>query len=82
MELIYDAINFLIDLLVDIVTGLFGLLPQSPFTFDGFNWGPFGRLIGLIFPAGDMFIHFTALTSAFLIYYGIRWLLRLIKMIQ
>lgn len=82
MDIVYDIINFLIDLLVDIITGIFGLLPQSPFQFKGFDWGPFGKLIGMIFPVGDMFVHFTALTSAFLIYYAVRMLLRWIKMIQ
>lgn len=82
MDIFYDAINFVIDLLVDVITAIFGILPTSPFKFEGFDWGPFGKLIGMIFPAGDMFVHFTLLTSAFLIYYSIRWLLRLIKMIQ
>lgn len=79
--MIVNIVNWLIDILVVVVTGIMSLFPQTPFNFKGFDWGPFGKLIGMIFPVGDMFVHFTMILSSIGIYYAIRWLLRLIKMV-
>lgn len=74
--------NWLIDLLVGISETVFGLLPDSPFTFEKMSWGVGGQVIGYFIPVPTMISHFTALLSAILIYYAIRQILRLIKMIQ
>jgi len=82
MNWIAPIINFLIDVLYMIIQAVLALFPQSPFTFKEFDWGPFGDLVGAFFPIADMFAHFTAFTTAVLLYYGLRTLLRYLKMIQ
>lgn len=74
--------NFIIDVVVGIITSIFSLFPATPFQFPVLDWGPFGLLIGTVFPVGTLFLHMTFITTAVLFYYAIRWLLRTIKMIQ
>ena len=76
------AVNAIIDTLVACLTWLIGLLPDTPFQFTPVNWGPFADAIGLVFPLGDIATHFTLILSAFLVYYSVRWGLRLIRQIQ
>jgi len=75
-------VNGMIDILVLVVNGLLSLLPESPFQFDPIEWGPFGSMIGTVFPVGSMATHMSLILGAFLSYYAIRWALRLIRQIQ
>lgn len=74
--------NGLIDLLTMILNALLLLLPDTPFTFTSFDWGPLGDAIGFVFPVASMATHLAALLTAFGLYYGIRWILRIIRQIQ
>lgn len=80
--MLIELMNGLTNILYVVAYGLTMLLPETPFQFESVSWGPFGDAIGLVFPVVDMGIHMTVILSAFLIYYAIRWLLRLIKQVQ
>ena len=82
MNWLSTIINFFIDVIYMIVQAIVFLLPASPFDFKPLNWGPFGQLVGAFIPIPQMFAHFVTLTTAILLYYAIRQILRLIKMIQ
>lgn len=82
MNWLSSILNFFIDVIYLIVTALTALLPVSPFEFKPLDWGPFGSMIGAFIPIPQMFLHFSAITTAILLYYAVRQLLRLIKMIQ
>lgn len=75
-------LNGLIALVVVIVGGVSALLPDTPFNFADWSWGAFGDLVGFIIPVRAMFLHMAAILSAFMGYYAIRWLLRMIRQIQ
>lgn len=75
-------LNGLIEVLYLIGTALTFLLPESPFDFKNLSWGQFGKAVGFIFPISAMGLHMTAILTAFLTYYAIRWLLRVIRQVQ
>lgn len=58
------------------------LLPNTPFVFEPIEWGAFGQLIGYFIPVADMFTHLTLILVAVGLYYLIRHLLRVIRMVQ
>lgn len=80
--MLVSILNGLIEVLYFIATGITLLLPDSPFTFENLSWGNFGKAVGFIFPVSAMGMHMTAILTAFLTYYAIRWLLRLIRQVQ
>lgn len=82
MDIITPAINFLIDLIVEIITFILDLLPATPFDFEPLEWGAWGDSVGTFIPIGAMATHFTIILSACFAYYIVRWALRLIRMIQ
>lgn len=82
MNFVAPIINFIIDLLVDIITFITGLLPQTPFNFQPVEWGVFGHAVGYFIPVGDMITHLALILTAVGLWYVVRWLLRLIRMIQ
>lgn len=82
MSIIAPIVNFLIDLLVEMITFITNLLPETPFQFEPIQWGTFGQMIGLVFPVSQMATHFTLILTAMGLYYAVRWVLRLIRMIQ
>jgi hypothetical protein len=82
MNWLSTIVNFFIDVIYMIVQAIVFLLPASPFDFEPLDWGPFGQLVGAFFPIPKMFLHFSVITTAILLYYAVRQLLRLIKMVQ
>ena len=74
--------NWAIDALVMITTGVFDLLPDSPFKFEPMDWGIGGRIIGYFIPVPTIIMHFAGLLTAILAFYAIRQVLRLVKAIQ
>ena len=80
--MLVEILNGIISLLYLICYALTFLLPTTPFKFETIEWGPFGKGVGLFFPIEAMMTHFAVLLSAFLIYYAIRWLMRMIKMVR
>jgi hypothetical protein len=77
-----NIINALIDGLVAAITFVFNLLPDTPFNFPKIEWGNFGKLIGAFIPVADIATHFVLILSAFGLYYAVRWILRVIRMVQ
>ena len=80
--ILVPVVNFLIDILYIIASTLLKILPSTPFKFEPLEWGEFGKAVTYFIPVHVMITHFVLLLSAILIYYGIRWLLRLIRQIQ
>lgn len=80
--MLVEILNGLIYVLYIVAYALTFLLPVTPFEFERIEWGDFGKSIGLIFPIKAMAQHFAVLLSAFLLYYAIRWILRIIKQVQ
>lgn len=80
--MLVELLNGLVNVLYIIAYGLTFLLPVTPFSFEVIEWGEFGKALGLIFPIESMLKHFAVLLSAILIYYAIRWILRMIRQIQ
>lgn len=74
-----DGIGWIIDFLIG---WLIALLPNTPFVFEPIQWGPFGQLIGYVFPVTAMFQHMIFLLTAIAVYYLIRHLLRLVRMVK
>lgn len=77
-----SIVNALIDIIVVIANGALLLLPDTPFEFEPLEWGAMGDAIGYVFPIADMVTSFALITSAIVIYYAVRGLLRLIKQVQ
>lgn len=80
--MIKRIINFLIDLITLILDGIMKLLPDTPFQFEPIPWGSFGQLVGLFIPLGSMALHMVLILTAYLGYYVVRWLLRVIRQVQ
>lgn len=80
--IIVPIVNFLIDVLYSIGSTLMKILPNTPFEFETLKWGEFGKAVTYFIPVHVMITHFVLILSAILIYYGIRWLLRMIRQIQ
>lgn len=58
------------------------ILPDSPFTFEPVEWGMFGDILGFFIPVSTIIQHFLGILMAISIYYGVRYLLRLIRQVQ
>jgi len=65
-----------------IATFILMILPNTPFEFERINWGIFGDIIGFFIPVATLITHFLGILTAISIYYGVRYLLRLIKQVQ
>lgn len=76
-----SILNWLIDALKWAADFAFLLLPDSPFQFD-WDWGPYGKLIGPFFPVQTIAVHMASILTAYLAYYSVRWILRLIRAVQ
>ena len=74
-----DGIGYILNFLLG---WLINLLPSTPFQFEKVEWGPFGQLIGYFIPVADMFTHFSLILIAVGVYYVMRHLLRLVKMVK
>lgn len=73
--------NLVIDTFCTIVGFLFSILPHSPFKVTPIDWGYWGDVIGVVLPAHDMIVHFATITATVLLYFGGRYLLRLVRMV-
>lgn len=82
MKIVADVVNWLIDLIVAIALFVIDLLPNTPFEFTPLEWGSFGKMVGLFIPVQSMVTHFAVILSAVGLYYAVRWLLRIIKMVR
>lgn len=75
--------NWLIDLIYTIIMGLLDILPDSPFRFTLDD--TFKRYIGYVnyfIPVGTLVAILVSYTAAVAVWYGIRWVMRLIRYIQ
>lgn len=83
MSIFVSIVNVLIDLIVTIAVFILGLLPQSPFAKMDFSQVPEGVGLLLYFvPVAEILADFLALITALALWYGARFLLRHIKMID
>lgn len=76
---IIDGLGWILNFLIG---WLIAILPATPFAFEKIEWGPFGQLIGYFIPVADMFTHFTLILVSIGLYYVLRHLLRLVRMVK
>ncbi len=79
--MITAIINALIGIAGNIVSAAVTVLPDSPFQFDA----PVGEWVGWVnyfVPVGTLVAHMNAILAAALVWYGVRWVLRLGKYIE
>ena len=77
----YFVINNLLTLLDLIAQFALFLLPNTPFKFEQVEWGIFGNVVGYYIPVAKILQHFIVILTAISIYYGIRYLLKMIKQV-
>lgn len=77
----YWIIETLLEFLDIIMYFVLQILPDSPFQFEPIQWGNVGNSIGYFIPVSSILSHFITILSAITIYYGVRYLLRLIKQV-
>lgn len=82
MGIFVNILNFLIDLVVVVIVFILELLPQSPFKNMTYDFGSVGGLLAFILPIGDIIRDYVSLLGAILLWYGLRYLLRLIRMVD
>lgn len=84
--LLKGFVNFIMDLLADLFYYTIGLvirlLPDTPFQFEPVEWGTIGSAVGYFIPIPKMAQHFTILLITIGLYYLVRHLLRLVKMVK
>lgn len=78
----YWIIENLLWLLDVIIIFVLGILPNSPFNFQQLEWGIFGNIVGYFIPVATILSHFVTILSVITIYYGVRYLLRFVKLVQ
>ena len=81
-NLYYWVLERLFDLLDLLIGTVLGWLPNTPFRFEPLEWGEFGRLVGYFFPVQAMASNFVVVLTAVGLYYAIRYLLRMLKLVQ
>lgn len=77
--------EYVMDFLYDIAAVALALLPTSPFADIGTSFAGFETIMSYInyfVPIGPMLAIFTTYLTAVLVWYGIRWILRIAKYID
>lgn len=74
-----DIIQWLIDAIAYILSGVISLLPDSPFLWNVPSWL---EPVAYFIPFGSMLTVFGYYTAAVLVWYGIRLIFRLVRAIQ
>lgn len=75
--MIISALNKIIQLLADAVMLILNLLPQSPFTWELGALSPFWGVVNYFIPFGALAGIMATYVTAVLVWYGVRWILRL-----
>lgn len=75
--------NWLIDLIYTIIMGLLDILPDSPFRFTlDDNFKTYIAYVNYFIPVGTLIAILVTFTTAVGVWYGIRWLMRIVRYIQ
>lgn len=80
-----DIINYILTFISDLIEPAFNILPDSPIQTITFANTAFGNVMGWInyfVPLQGMLLIMSLYLSAALIWYGVRWLMRLGKYID
>lgn len=75
--------NWLIDLIYIIINSILSILPDSPFRFtldDTFK--EYIAYVNYFIPVGTLVAILVTFTTAVAVWYGIRWVMRLVRYIQ
>src|SRR5690625_3226683 len=78
----YFIIEKLLTILDIIAQFVLLILPDSPFDFKPVDLGDFGNIVGFFIPVSTLISHFLGILTAISFYYGVRYLLRLIRQVQ
>lgn len=75
--------NWLIDLIYTIIMSILNILPDSPFRFSlDDNIKTYIAYVNYFIPLGTIVTILVAFTTAVGVWYGIRWIMRLVRYIQ
>lgn len=77
-----DIINGIISAIGSLVSGLLGLLPKTPFTWDMGNLGPYMGMINYFIPFNALAGIMAAYVAAVALWYVVRWALRFVRYIN
>lgn len=77
----YFVVESLLEIMDIIMQFVLFILPDSPFQFERIEWGDVGHSIGYFIPVSSILSHFITILSAITTYYGVRYLLRIIKQV-
>lgn len=67
---------------INAIAWVIGLLPSLPFAFPEVPWGDFGKSVGYFIPIGTIIQHFVMMLALVVIWYGVEYVMRWIKMIK
>lgn len=82
MKLFSDIINSLIGSIGAILSAIISLLPSSPFTFNFTAVSPYMKIITWIIPVTSILSLLAIYLPAVIVYYGLRVLMRYIRMVE
>lgn len=68
--------------IVDILTWVIDLFPESPLPDTIIQWGDFGKSIGYFLPIGTFIQHFTFMLGLVILWYAYEYILRMFRMIR
>lgn len=81
MDLIKEAINWVIEAIGSIISVMLSVLPDSPFQGNLYQFdNGFLKALNFVFPIGPAITHMVAFTGAVIIYYILRVVMRWIKL--
>lgn len=75
--------NWIIDLIYTIIMSILNILPDSPLRFSlDENFKTYIAYVNYFIPLGTLVAILVSYTAAVAVWYGIRWVMRLIRYIQ
>lgn len=80
-QFFYWIVNNVLTILDYILQFVLVILPDTPFEFKQLEWGILGHSIGYFIPVATIISHFIGILTCISIYYGVRYLLRLIRQV-
>lgn len=67
---------------IDGIAWVIALLPSLPIGNEPLPWGDFGRSVGYFIPISTMVQHFVLMLAIMIVWYGVEYAMRWIKMIK
>lgn len=74
--------EYILQIIIDFIGMLIGLLPSLPIPSEPVEWGEFGKAIGYFLPISSMVQHFVMMLGLMILWYSYEYIMRWIKMIK